>query len=177
LSITNNCDRILSMASGKRLAKELEKLSRQFLDHEKRKKLLNSLVGDRTEWFKWVAEMKGLLKNMDKAEAVKFSGLVLLLERKPKSKFCRDNLKKFLVNKVEFYKYYDFSLEKRLAAKEKAQKKLWISKTFRLFISRSFLGILILVLIVGFILWFYTDRESCLEFVKGVVGPFLKAIR
>jgi len=165
------------MASKKKLAKELEKLSERFLDKEKRKALLDSLVNDRTRWFRWVAEMKGLFKNLDKAEAVKFSGLVLLLEQKPESKFYRNNLKKFLVNKVEFYKYYDFSLEKKLAAKEKAQKKLWISKTFRLFISRSFLGILILVLIVGFILWFYTDRESCLEFVKGVVGPFLKAIR
>jgi ABC-type antimicrobial peptide transport system permease subunit len=165
------------MPSNKKLAKELEKLSEQLLDQEKRKTLLDSLSGEKTEWFKWTAEMKGLLKNLDKAEAVKFSGLVLLLEQKPKSGFYQDNLKKFLVDKVEFYKYYDFSLERKLTQKEKTEKKLWISKIFRLFISRSFLGILILALIIGFIVWFYADRESCLEFVQGVVGPFLKAIK
>jgi len=165
------------MPSKKKLAKELEKLSKQFLIKDKRKTLLDSLENDRTEWFRWTAEMKGLLKNLDKAEAIKFSGLILLLEQKPKSRFYQNNLKKFLVAKVEFYKYYDFSLEKKLAQKEKTEKKLWISKIFRLFISRSFLGILILALIIGFIVWFYVDRESCLEFVQGVVGPFLKAIK
>jgi len=106
-----------------------------------------------------------------------FSGLLLLLEQKPDSNFYQNNLKRFLIDRIEFYKYYDFSLEKKLAQKERSEKKIWISKFFRLFISRSFLGILILVLILGFIVWFYTDRESCLEFVNGVVGPFLKAIR
>ena len=165
------------MSAKNKLAKELEKLSKKFLEKENRKELLNSLRDDKTEWFVWVAQMKGVLKNIDNSEAVKFSGLLLLLEQNPDSDFYQDNLKKFLIDKIEHYKYYDFSLEEELAKKERSEKKIWISKFFRLFISRSFLGILILVLIVTFIAWFYIDRESCLEFVNGVVGPFLKAIR
>ncbi len=165
------------MPSKRKLAKELEKLSDRFLQPQKRKKLLFSLKEDKTEWFLWVSQMKGLLKNLDKTGAVKFAGLVLLVEQNPESKFYQDKMKKFLIDKVEFYRYYDFSLEKKLAQKEKTEKKLWISKIFRLFISRSFLGILILALILCFVLWFYLDRESCLEFVKGVVNPFLKAVK
>lgn len=165
------------MVSKKKLFRELEKLSNRFLEPKKRAVLLNSLRNDKTEWFLWVSQMKGILKNIDRKESIKFSGLVLLFEKNPKSRFYQDNLKKFLIDKVEFYRYYDFSLEKKLTKEEKTARKLWISKFFRLFISRSFLGILILGLIVGFVLWFYLDRESCLDFVKGVVGPFLKAIR
>ncbi|MBU2472761.1 hypothetical protein KKE74_01885, partial [Patescibacteria group bacterium] len=110
-------------------------------------------------------------------EAIKFAGLLLLLEQNPDSRFYQDNLKKFLIDKVEFYKYYDFSLEEKLDKMEKSERKLWISKFFRLFISRSFLGILILILIIAFIGWFYLDRESCLEFVDKIIQPFLKAIR
>ncbi|MFH1461295.1 MAG: hypothetical protein ABIF84_02645 [Patescibacteria group bacterium] len=165
------------MASQEKLAKELEKLSKKFLDRDKRKELLSSLEGDKTEWFYWTSEMKNIFKHLDKSQGLKFFGLLLLLEQKPDSQFNQNNLKKFLIDKTEFYKYYDFDLDKKLAEKEKSERKLWISKFFRLFISRSFLGILILCLIVGFILWFYLDRGSCLEFVNGVVGPFLKAIR
>jgi len=165
------------MSSNNKLAKELEKLSKKFLEKDKRKELLDSLKSDKTAWFTWVAEMKGVLKNIDNSEAVKFSALILLLEQKPGSDFYQNNLKKFLIDKVEYYKHFDFSLERELTKKEKAQKKIWISKFFRLFISRSFLGMILVVLILGFIVWFYLDRESCLEFVNGVVGPFLKAIR
>jgi len=161
-----------------KLAKELEKLSKRFLEKDKRKELLDSLKkDDRTEWFTWVAEMKGIFKNIDKSDAVKFSALILLLQQNSESRFHQDNLKKFLIDKVGYYKHYDFSLEKELVKKEKDQKKIWISKFFRLFISRSFLGILILTLIISFIIWFYIDRESSLEFVNGIVGPFLKAIK
>jgi len=165
------------MASKRKLAKELAILSKKFLEPKKRKALLISLKGDKTKWFLWTSQMKGALKNLDRAEAVKFSGLLLLLEQKPESRFYQDKIKKFLVDKTEFYKYYDFTLERKLAEKEGERKKLWTSKILRLFISRSFLGILILVLIIGFIAWFYLDRESCLEFVKKVIQPFLKAIQ
>ena len=165
------------MPSKKKLAKELEKLSNKFLEKDKREELLGSLNNDKTEWFRWVSEIKGIFKNISGPEAIKFSALILLLEQSPGSSFHQDNLKKFLINKTEYYKYYDFSLDEKLAQKERSEQKLWISKFFRLFISRSFLGILILCLILGFIIWFYVDRESCLEFVNGVVQPFLKAIR
>lgn len=165
------------MLSDKKLAKELEKLAEKFLDQEKRKELFDSLKGDKTEWFCWTSEIKNIFKHLDKSEGLKFSGLLLLLEQNSDSQFYQNNLKKFLIDKVEFYKYYDFDLDKKLTEKERSEKKIWISKFFRLFISRSFLGILILCLIIGFILWFYLDRESCLEFVNGVVGPFLKAIK
>ncbi|MBU1563917.1 hypothetical protein KKF83_02550 [Patescibacteria group bacterium] len=165
------------MASKNKLAKKLEKLSKKFLEKDDRKVLLDSLKNDKTEWFTWISQMKGILKNIDNNEAIKFSGLLLLLKQSPDSDFHQNNLKKFLIDKVEFYKHYDFSLEEELVKKETSQNKIWVSKFFRLFISRSFLGILILVLIVSFIVWFYLDRESCLEFVNGVVGPFLKAIR
>ncbi len=165
------------MPSKRKLARELEKLSVRFLEPKQQKALLASLAGDKTDWFVWVSQMKGLLKNLDRTEAVKFTGLLLLLEQNPESDFHQNNLKKFLINKIEFYKYYDFSLEKKLAEKKRTGKNLWISKILRLFISRSFLGMLILVLVLGFILWFYIDRESCLEFVKAVIGPFLKAIK
>jgi len=165
------------MSSKRKLAKELESLAKKFLLPKRKKILLDSLKEDKTKWFFWTSQMKGLLKNLDKSEAVKFSGLVLLVEQNSDSQFYQDKMKKFLINKVEFYKYYDFSLEKKLAKQEKTQKKLWISKIFRLFISRSFLGILILVLILGFVVWFYIDRESCLEFVNAVIQPFLKAIK
>jgi len=147
------------------------------LEPEKRKALLVSLKEDKTKWFLWASQMKGILKNLDRTEAVKFSGLLLLLEQNPDSRFYQNKIKKFLIDKIEFYKYYDFALEKKLAEKEGERKKLWTSKILRLFISRSFLGILILVLIVGFIIWFYLDKESCLEFVKKVIQPFLKAIK
>jgi len=165
------------MLSKKKLAQELETLAKKFLLPKKRKILLDSLKGDKTKWFFWVSELKGILKNLDKSEAVKFSALLIFLKQNPDSRFYQDKMKKFLVDKVEFYKYYDFSLEKKLTKEERARQKLWISKIFRLFISRSFLGILILVLVLGFIAWFYLDRESCLEFVNKVVQPFLKAIR
>ena len=160
-----------------KLAKKLEKLSKKFLEQDTRKELLNSLKDDKTDWFVWVSQMKGILKNIDNNEAIKFSGLLLLLKQSPDSNFHQNNLKKFLIDKVEFYKHYDFSLEEELTKKERNQKKIWISKFFRLFISRSFLGILILVLIIAFVVWFYIDKESCFEFVNGVIGPFLKAIK
>ena len=165
------------MPSKRKLAQELETLAKKFLLPKKRKILLDSLKGDKIKWLFWVSELKGILKNLDQSKAVKFSALLIFLEQNPDSRFYQDKMKKFLVNKVEFYKYYDFSLEKKLAKEERTRQKLWISKTFRLFISRSFLGILILVLILGFIAWFYLDRESCLEFVNKVIQPFLKAIR
>ena len=121
--------------------------------------------------------MKGVLENINRAEVIKFSGLLLLLEQNPRSRFYQDKIKKFLIDKVEFYKYYDFKLEKNLSKEERKRKNLWISKILRLFISRSFLGIILILLIISFIVWFYADRESCLEFVQKIVGPFLKAIK
>ena len=165
------------MSSKKKLVKKLEKLSQKFLEIESRKELLNSLKEDKTKWFQWSSEVKIILENINRTEAIKFAGLLLLLEQNSDSRFHQDNLKKFLVDKVEFYKYYDFSLEKKLDKMERSERKLWISKIFRLFISRSFLGILILVLILAFIGWFYLDRESCLEFVDKIIQPFLRAIR
>ncbi len=165
------------MFSKKKLVKKLEKLSKKFLEIESRKELLDSLKEDKTKWFQWSSEIKIILENIDNTEAIKFAGLLLLLEQNPDSRFYQNNLKKFLIDKVEFYKYYDFSLERKLDKMEKSERKLWISKIFRLFISRSFLGILILVLILGFIGWFYIDRESCLEFVDKIIQPFLRAIR
>lgn len=165
------------MASKRKLVKELEKLSKRFLKLEERKILLASLRDDQTEWFVWISQMKGVLKNINKTEAIKFSGLLLLLEQSPESKFYQDKLKKFLIDRTEFYKYYDFNLEKKLAQKANTRKNLWTSKILRLFISRSFLGIIIVILVLSFIVWFYIDKESCLEFVDKVVGPFLKAIK
>ncbi len=165
------------MASKKKIAKDLGKASKEFLNKEKRKALLDSLKKDKTKWFLWVSQIKGILKNLSRADMVGFAGLVLLLEQRPKSRFHRDNLKRFLINKTEYYKHYDFSLEKELRKEKRKRGNLWISKVLRLFISRSFLGILILILILGFVIWFYLDRESCLEFVQKVIEPFLKAIR
>jgi hypothetical protein len=165
------------MLSKRKLAKELEKTAKKFLDEDTRKDLLKSLKGNKTDWFYWTSEIKRILKNLDKSDTIKFAGLLLLFENNLGSRFHQNNLKKFLIDKIEYYKYYDFSLEKELAKQEGASKKLWISKIFRLFISRSFLGMLILALIVSFIAWFYLDRASCLEFVRQVVGPFLKGIK
>ncbi|MEA3464206.1 MAG: hypothetical protein U9R14_04005 [Patescibacteria group bacterium] len=165
------------MLSKKKLAKELEKLAGKFVEPKERGALFESLKGDKTEWFQWVSRMKMILKRLDKTDALKFSGLLLLLEQNSESRFHQDNMKKFLIEKTEFYKYYDFSLDKELNRQKMARKKLWISKILRLFISRSFLGILILGAVLVFIGWFYADRESCLEFVQKVVGPFFKAIR
>jgi len=165
------------MASKKKIVKELDRFSKKFLEPEKRKRVLSSLKGDKTKWFLWVSQIKGVLKNLDKIDAAKFSGLILLLEQNPKSRFHQDNLKRFLISKTEFYRHYDFSLEKKLAEEERTRGNLWISKILRLFISRSFLGILILVLIIGFVAWFYIDRQGCLEFVRNIIGPFLKAIK
>jgi len=163
--------------SKEKLAKELENLSEKFIEQEKRKVLLESLENDKTEWFRWSAEIKNILKNLDKIEAVKLSALTLALEQKSESEFCQNTLKKFLIEKTEFYKYYDFKLEKDLKNIKAKSKNLWTSKIMRLFISRSFLGILILLLILGFIVWFYIDRENCLDFVDKIIQPFLKAIK
>ena len=163
--------------SKEKLAKEFENLSKKFINKEKRKELLDSLKGDKTKWFMWSAEMKNILKNLDKTEAIKLSAYILAIEQKPESIFCNNKLKKFLIEKTEFYKYYDFKLEKDLKKIKGKNKNLWISKILRLFISRSFLGILILLLILGFIVWFYIDRNTCLDFVDKVIQPFLKAIK
>jgi len=165
------------MPSPKEKAKELEKIAQRFLEPKEREELLSSLKGDKTAWFRWASQVKGVLKNINKMEATKFSALVLFLEQKPASNFHQDNLKKFLIDNAEFYKNFDFSLDEKLAQEKRKRGDLWISKVLRLFISRSFLGILILVLILSFILWFYLDRESCLEFVDKVVGTFLKALK
>ena len=165
------------MLSKKKLAKELGVLAGRFVEPKERGVLFDSLRGDKTEWFRWVSGMRMVLKGLDKADALKFSGLLLLLEKDAESRFHQDNMKKFLIEKTEFYKYYDFSLDKELNKQKAARKNLWTSKILRLFISRSFLGILILAVVLGFIAWFYADRESCLEFVQKVVGPFFKAIR
>ena len=166
------------MANSKeKLAKQFEKNSKKFINKEKRKDLLFSLKKDRTDWFVWSAEAKNILKNLDKTEAVKFSALCLALEQRPESEFHQNNLKKFLIEKSKFYKYFDFKLEKDLKKIKGKNKNIWTSKILRLFISRSFLGILILVLILGFILWFYIDRENCLDFVDKIIQPFLKAIK
>ncbi len=165
------------MASKKNLAKELEKLTEKFVEPKERGILFESLKKDKTEWFQWVSRMRMILKGLDKTDALKFSGLLLLLGQNTESRFYQDNMKKFLIEKAEFYKYYDFSLDKELNKQKMARKNLWTSKILRLFISRSFLGILILAAVLGFIGWFYADRESCLEFVQKVVGPFFKAIR
>ncbi len=167
----------LIMPSKKRLVKKLEKLANEFLKPDKRKALLESLRGDKTDWFLWCSKIKAVMKNIDTLEATKLTGYLLLLEKKPKSKFRQDNLKRYLINQVEFYKHYDFTLEQKLRQRKYATKKLWTSKILRLFISRSFLGLILVGLIIGFIFWFYLDRAGCLEFVRGVVGPFLKAIR
>lgn len=165
------------MLSKRKLAKELEKLTKKFIEPKERGILFDSLKKDKTEWFQWVSQMRTILKRLDKTDALKFSGLLLLLEQNSDSRFHQDNMKKFLIEKTEFYKYYDFSLDKELNKQKMARKNLWISKILRLFISRSFLGILILGAVLAFIVWFYADRESCLEFVQKVVGPFFKAIR
>lgn len=165
------------MASKKKLVKELEKLTEKFVEPKERGALFESLKKDKTEWFQWVSQMRMILKGLDKTDALKFSGLLIFLEQDNESRFHQDNMKKFLIEKTEFYKYYDFSLDKELNKQKMARKNLWTSKILRLFISRSFLGILILVLVLVFIGWFYADRESCLEFVQKVVGPFFKAIR
>ena len=166
------------MANSKeKLAKQFEKNSKKFINKEKRKDLLFSLKKDRTDWFVWSAEAKNILKNLDKTEAVKFSALCLALEQRPESEFHQNNLKKFLIEKSKFYKYFDFKLEKDLKKIKGKNKNIWTSKILRLFISRSFLGILILVLILGFILWFYIDRENCLDFVDKIIQPFLRAIK
>jgi len=163
--------------SKEKLAKEFEKLSEKFINKEKRKVLLNSLNKDKTEWFRWSAEIKNILKSLGETDIIKFSAFVLALEQKSDSKFCKNQLKKFLIEKTEFYKYYDFKLDKDLKNIKAKSKNLWTSKIMRLFISRSFLGILILLLILGFIVWFYIDRETCLEFVDKIIQPFLKAIK
>ena len=97
------------MSSKKKLVKKLEKLSQKFLEIKNRKELLNSLKEDKIKWFQWSSEIKIILENIDNTEAIKFAGLLLLLEQNPDSKFHQNNLKKFLINKVELYKYYDFS--------------------------------------------------------------------
>jgi len=48
---------------------------------------LNSLKGDKTEWFTWISQMKGIFKNINNSDSIKFSGLLLLLEQKPDSDF------------------------------------------------------------------------------------------
>lgn len=164
------------MFSKKKLAGEFEKAAQKFLKLRSREVLLASLEKDRSDWLAWASEIKTILKHLDTTDAVKFAGLLLLFEQNPDSRFHSDNIKKFLIDKIEFYKYYDFDLENKLAQEQKKSQDIWVSKVLRLFISRSFLGILILVLILGFIGWFYLDRASCLEFVRSVVQPLLKPI-
>src|SRR3989339_980241 len=99
------------MSSPKEKAKEFESVAQKFLEPKEREELLGSIKKDKTDWFRWVSQIKGALKNLSKMEAAKFSGLILLLEQKPTSQFHQDNLKKFLIEKTEFYRNYDFSLD------------------------------------------------------------------
>lgn len=163
------------MSSRKKLIQDLEKLSQQFISPQKRAVLLNSLKGERSKWNSWAAQIKGILTNLSEAEAMKFSGLVLLMEQAPEIKFYQDKLEKYLIDKTAYYKYYDFE-DKKSPTGDKT-KELWINKISRCLISPSFVGVLLILLFIGFILWFYLDRESCLEFVNMIAQPFLKAIK
>lgn len=162
------------MGGEKKIVKELDRVSKNFLSSRERDELLKSLKSDKSEWFVWISQMKGILKNINKADAIKFSGLVMLLEQNPDNKFYQEKLKKFLIDRVSFYRYYDFSPKDKIDSKK---KEMLITKIFRCLISRSFVGILLIILIVAFVAWFYLDRESCLFFVRTIIEPFLKAIK
>jgi len=163
------------MSSRKKLINDLEKLSQQFIFPQKRTVLLASLKGERNKWHSWVAQIKGILDNLNEVEAMKFSGLALLVEQAPDIKFYQDKLEKYLVGKSAYYKYYDF--EDNKPKTDEKIKELWINKFFRCLISPSFVGVLLVLIFVGFIIWFYLDRASCLEFVNMIAQPFLKAIK
>jgi hypothetical protein len=163
------------MSSRKKLISDLEKLSQQFISPQKRAALLESLKGERSKWHSWSAQINGILKNLNEVEAMKFSGLVMLMEQAPEIKFYQEKLEKYLIGRAAYYKYYDFE-EKKSQTDDKT-KELWLNKIFRCLISPSFVGILVILLFLGFILWFYLDRESCLRFAEMIAQPFLKAIK
>jgi len=163
------------MSSRKKLINDLEKFSQQFISPQKREVLLESLKGDRGKWHSWSAQITGILNNLNEVDGMKFSGLVMLMEQAPEIKFYQEKLEKYLIGRAAYYKYYDF--EDKKSPDEAKTRDLWLNKIFRCLISPSFVGILVILLLVGFILWFYLDRGSCLEFVNMIAQPFLKAIK
>ncbi len=159
----------------KQLVKKLEAYSSQFLILKERKELLNSLEKDRTEWITWSSKMKAVLENLSSVDKIKFSALLVLIETNLKSKLFHDRMKEFLIERVQHWKHYDFKKKgKRL---DKRESVSWIDRLFKLFTSKSFIRLLIIILIIAFIIWFYVDRAAYLEFTKSIIKSFFQAIR
>lgn len=162
------------MPSKKELVKKLETYSQKFLDIKKREELLASLKKDKTRWLTWSASLKAVLGNLDIADKLKFSALLVFIEKSPESELFQNKMKEFLIGRVQFWKHYDFSKRGRLKEKEVAP---WVDRVFKLVTSKSFIRLLIIILIIAFIIWFYTDREAYLEFIKSIIKSFFQAIR
>ena len=119
----------------KQLVRKLEAYSGQFLILKERKELLDSLEKDKTEWTTWNAKMKAVLGNLSSADSLKFSALLVLIETNPKSELFHDQMKEFLIDRVQYWKHYAFKeKEKGLGKKEAAS---WIDKVFKLFTFKT----------------------------------------
>lgn len=155
--------------------KKLEAYSKQFLDLKEREKLLDSLEKDKTQWLTWGESLKAVLGNLSSKDKLKFSALLVLVETNPKSGLFHDRMKEFLIARVQFWKHHDFKKEGgKLGRKETV---LWVDRLFKLFTSKSFIRLLIIILIIAFIVWFYVDRAAYLEFIKSIIKSFFQAIR
>lgn len=162
------------MSSERELVKKLETYSERFLDIKKRRELLDSLKKDKTRWLTWREALRAVLGNLDTADGLKFSALLVFVEKSPESELFQNEMKEFLIERVQFWKHYDFSKKARLKAKEIAP---WIDRIFKILTSKSFIRLLMIFLIIAFIIWFYIDRAAYLEFIKSIIESFFQAIK
>jgi len=163
------------MPSERELVKKLEAYSKQFLNSKKRKELLDSLKKDRTDWIVWKSKMEAVLGNLDSTDKLKFSALLIFIEKAPESKLFQNKMEEFLIERVQFWKHYNFKVEKKQTKSKKTE--LWIDRIFKILTSKSFIRLLMIFLIIAFIIWFYIDRAAYLEFIKSIIKSFFQAIQ
>lgn len=163
------------MSFKRQLVKKLETYSRRFLSLKERKKLLDSLKKEKLEWISWKSKVRAVLKNLDTTDGLKFSALLVFIEKAPKSKLFQNKMEEFLIERVQFWKHYDFGKKKE--RRKVLEMAPWVDRVFKLLTSKSFIRLLIIFLIIAFIIWFYIDRAAYLEFIKSIIKSFFQAIR
>ena len=157
-----------------KLVKKLEEIAGDFLDRGRREGLLAAMKSRETGWIVWKSEVQGLLKNLNYSDYLKFRTFLFLLEKSSDE----DNVKRmeeFLIERIEFYKHHDFKKDEEFEKKAEETREHFSDKFFRILISRSFLGILVLGTALFFIGWYYLDRPGAIEFSEKILKLFLRA--
>ena len=158
-----------------KLVKRLEEIAGDFLDKQKQEGLIAAMRRKDTGWVVWKSQIQGVLKNLSQIDYLKFRAILLFLEQRADASSISQT-ESFLIERIEFYKDYDFKKEEKKEAEKEKKNIIFIEKFFRILVSRAFLGILVLGMVIGFIFWFYFDREAVIEFSNKILKLFLRVV-